>query len=143
MADLNRGNRPLSPHLQIYRLQLNMLLSIFHRMTGVGLALGAVLVVWWLLAAATSPEYFATVDWLLAAATSPEYFATVDGLLTSWSGLLVLLGMTWALAYHLLNGIRHLVWDIGYGYEMETAERSGVAVVIGSGVLTVLLWLVA
>ncbi|MEE8454346.1 MAG: succinate dehydrogenase, cytochrome b556 subunit, partial [Limibaculum sp.] len=73
MADVNRGKRPLSPHLQIYRPQLTMVLSIFHRMTGVGLALGAVLVVWW----------------LIAAATGPEYFATVDGLLTSWVGLLV------------------------------------------------------
>jgi succinate dehydrogenase / fumarate reductase cytochrome b subunit len=127
MADVNRGNRPLSPHLQIYRPQLTSVLSIVHRMTGVGLTLGAVLVVWW----------------LLAAATGPEYFAIVDGLLTSWIGLLVLLGSTWALAYHLLNGIRHLVWDIGYGYELETVDRSGIAVLIGSGVLTVLLWLVA
>ena len=99
MADVNRGNRPLSPHLQIYRPQLTSVLSIFPRMTGVGLALGAVLVVWW----------------LIAAATGLEYFGVVDGLLTSWIGHLVLLGMTWALAYHLLNGIRHLVWDIGHG----------------------------
>ena len=70
MADLNRGNRPLSPHLQIYRPQLTSVLSIFHRMTGVGLTLGVVLLVWW----------------LIAAATSPEYFAVVDGLLTSWLG---------------------------------------------------------
>jgi len=127
MTDENRSNRPLSPHLQIYRPQLTSVLSIFHRMTGVGLALGAVLVVWW----------------LMAAATSPGYFAVVDGLLTSWFGYLVLLGMTWALSYHLLNGIRHLVWDLGYGFEIETVERSGIAVVIGSGVLTALLWLVA
>jgi succinate dehydrogenase / fumarate reductase cytochrome b subunit len=79
----------------------------------------------------------------MAAATSPGYFAVVDGLLTSWLGYLVLLGMTWALAYHMLNGIRHLIWDLGYGFEMETVERSGIAVVIGSGVLTALLWLVA
>jgi succinate dehydrogenase / fumarate reductase cytochrome b subunit len=117
----------MSPHLQIYRPQLSSALSIFHRMTGVGLALGAVLVVWW----------------LLAAATGPEYFATVDGLLTSWIGLLVLLGTTWALAYHLLNGIRHLFWDMGYGFEVETADKTGIAVVVGSGVLTVLLWLIA
>jgi succinate dehydrogenase / fumarate reductase cytochrome b subunit len=96
-------------------------------MTGVGLTLGAVLVVWW----------------LLSAATGPEYFAIVDGLLTSWIGLLVLLGSTWALAYHLLNGIRHLVWDIGHGFELETVDRSGIAVLIGSAVLTALLWLVA
>ena len=127
MADVNRGNRPLSPQLQIYRPHLTSVLSIVHRMTGVGLTLGAVLVVWW----------------LLAAATGPEYFAIVDGLLTSWIGLLVLLGSTWALAYHLLNGIRHLVWDIGHGFELETVDRSGIAVLIGSAVLTALLWLVA
>ena len=127
MADVNRGNRPLSPHLQIYRPQISSVLSILHRMTGVGMALGAVLVVWW----------------LLAAATGPEYFAIVDGLLTSWIGHLVLLGVTWALAYHLLNGIRHLFWDMGYGYELETVDKTGWAVVIGSAVLTVLLWLVA
>ncbi len=127
MADVKRGNRPLSPHLQIYRPQITSMLSIIHRMTGVGMALGAVLVVWW----------------LLAAATGPGYFAMVDGLLTSWIGLLVLLGSTWALAYHLLNGIRHLIWDMGYGYELETVDKTGWAVVIGSGVLTVLLWLVA
>ena len=127
MADVNRGNRPLSPHLQIYRPQISSVLSILHRITGVGLALGAVLVVWW----------------LLAAATGPEYFATVDGLLTSWIGHMVLLGVTWALAYHLLNGIRHLFWDMGYGFEIETVDKTGWAVVIGSAVLTVLLWLVA
>ena len=127
MVDVKQGNRPMSPHLQIYRPQLTSMLSIIHRMTGVGLALGAVLVVWW----------------LLAAATGPDYFATVDGLLTSWIGYLVLLGSTWALAYHLLNGIRHLFWDMGHGFEIETVERSGMAVVIGSGALTVLLWLFA
>ena len=127
MADVKPGNRPMSPHLQIYRPQLTSILSIVHRMTGVGLTLGAVLVVWW----------------LLAAATGADYFAIVDGLLTSWIGYLVLLGSTWALAYHLLNGIRHLFWDMGYGFEIETVERSGMAVLVGSGVLTVLLWLFA
>lgn len=127
MADVNRGNRPLSPHLQIYRPQISSVLSIFHRITGVGLTLSAVLVVWW----------------LLAAAVGPEYFATVDGLLTSWIGLLVLMGSGWALSYHLLNGIRHMVWDLGYGFEIESIDRGGIAMVIGSGVLTVLLWLLA
>jgi succinate dehydrogenase / fumarate reductase cytochrome b subunit len=127
MADVKPGNRPMSPHLQIYRPQLTSMLSIIHRITGVGLALGAVLVVWW----------------LLAAATGADYFATVDGLLTSWIGYLVLFGSTWALSYHLLNGIRHLFWDMGFGFEIETVERSGMAVLVGSGVLTVLLWLFA
>ena len=127
MADVNRGDRPLSPHLQIYRPQITSILSILHRMTGVGLTLGGVLVVWW----------------LLAAATGPEYFATVDGLITSWLGHLVLLGLTWALSYHFLNGIRHLFWDLGYGFDLPSVDRTGIAVAVGSGVLTVLLWLIA
>lgn len=127
MADVNRRDRPLSPHLQIYRPQITSVLSILHRITGVGLLLGGVLVVWW----------------LLAAATGPGYFALVDGLITSWLGHLVLLGLTWALCFHLLNGIRHLVWDTGRGFDLDMVDKSGMAVVIGSAVLTVLLWLLA
>lgn len=127
MADVNRGNRPLSPHLQIYRPQITSVMSIFHRITGAGLLLGGILVVWW----------------LMAAATGPDYFALVDGLLTSWIGNLVLMGLSWALCYHLLNGIRHLAWDMGYGYELDTVDKSGIAVAAGSAVLTVLLWIVA
>lgn len=127
MADVNRGNRPLSPHLTIYRPQYTSMLSILHRVTGVGLTLGAFLVVWW----------------LIAAATGEEYFATVDGLLTSWLGHLVLLGLTWALCYHTLNGIRHLFWDMGYGFDLEQAWKSGLAVLGGSVVLTALIWLIA
>ncbi len=127
MADVNRGNRPLSPHLQIYRPQYTSVLSILHRITGVALSLGAVLVVWW----------------LVAAATGPGYFAYADGVLTSWIGQLVLIGSAWALAYHTANGIRHLVWDMGYGFELKTAEQSGYAVVAASVLLTLLLILVA
>jgi len=127
MADVNRGNRPLSPHLSIYRWQITMAMSILHRITGVSLTLGALLVVWW----------------LLAAATGPGYFATVDGLITSWIGNLILLGSSWALCYHLLNGIRHLVWDIGIGFEVETADKTGIAVIAGSAVLTLALWILA
>ena len=122
MADVNRGKRPLSPHLQVYRPQITSVLSILHRLTGIGLTLGAVLVIWW----------------LIAAAVSPEAFATADGFLTSWFGLLILVGSLWALWYHTLNGIRHLVWDAGYGYELDVMEKSGWAVVGGSVVLTVL-----
>lgn len=122
MADVNRGKRPLSPHLQVYRPQLTSVMSILHRLTGIGLTLGAVLVIWW----------------LIAAAVSPDAFATADGFLTSWFGLLILVGSLWALWYHALNGIRHLVWDAGYGYELDIAEKSGWAVVGGSVVLTVL-----
>ena len=127
MADVNRGDRPLSPHMTIYRPQITSVLSILHRITGVGLTLGAFLVVWW----------------LLAAATGPEYFALVDGLLTSWLGHLVLLGLTWALCYHFLNGIRHLIWDTGNGFDLEQVEFSGKIVAGGSIALTLLVWLIA
>ncbi|MEO0623973.1 MAG: succinate dehydrogenase, cytochrome b556 subunit [Pseudomonadota bacterium] len=123
MADVNRGNRPLSPHLEIYRLEWTMALSIMHRITGCALTLGAVLVVWW----------------LMAAATGPEYFAFVDGLMTSWIGNLVMLGSLWALCYHTCNGVRHLIWDTGYGFDLATAERTGQIVVVASVVLTVLI----
>jgi len=126
MADVNRGNRPLSPHLSVYRTQMSMLTSITHRITGVGLTLGAVLVVWW----------------FLAASTNAVYFETADAVLTSWYGSLILIGSLWALCYHFLNGIRHLVWDAGHGLELEAAKKSGIAVVAGSVVLTILTLLV-
>jgi succinate dehydrogenase / fumarate reductase cytochrome b subunit len=122
MADVNRGNRPLSPHLEIYKPEWTMVLSITHRITGVGLALGALLVSWW----------------LLAAATSAEYFAYVDGLLTSTLGSLVLLGSLFALWYHFCNGVRHLLWDIGWGLDLKTAEKTGKLVVVAAGGLTML-----
>jgi len=124
MADVER---PLSPHLQVYRPQITSVLSIFHRMTGVMLVLGALLVVWW----------------VVAAAAGPDYYAMVMGWLTSWLGLLVLLGFTWAILFHLCNGIRHLFWDAGYGYELEAVDRSGWVVLIGSAGLTVLVWIAA
>lgn len=126
MADVNRGNRPLSPHLEVYRWQLSMLTSMVHRITGVGLTLGAVLIVWW----------------FLAASTNAEYFATADAFLTSWFGELVLIGSLWALSYHLLNGIRHLVWDTGRGLDLEDTKKSGIVVLAGSVVLTVVTLLV-
>lgn len=126
MADVNRGNRPLSPHLQIYRPQLTSMTSIFTRLTGNALIVGTVLVVWW----------------LLAAATGPDYYATTNAVLTSWFGDLVLLGSTWALWYHALAGLRHLYWDTGRGLEVETAEKLGLAVIAGSLVLTILTILV-
>lgn len=120
MADVNRGNRPLSPHMSIYRFQLPAITSILIRITGNALLVGALLVVWW----------------LLAAATSAHYFDMVNGILTSWFGDLVMLGSVWALWYHLLGGVRHLIWDQIIGLDMKTAERMGWAVVIGSVVLT-------
>ncbi len=122
MADVNRGNRPLSPHLTVYRPQLTSMTSILTRITGNALLLGALLVVWW----------------LLAAATSAEYFAVVDGIVTSWFGDLVMTLSVLGLWYHALAGLRHLIWDQGYGLEVETAEKLGIACIAGSVVLTLI-----
>ena len=117
--------RPLSPHLQIYRPQINMVMSILHRITGAGLYFGTLLLVWW----------------LFAAATSAAYFDFVNGLFGSWLGRLVLLGYTWALVHHMLGGIRHLVWDTGTGLEKHTASMVAWANVAGSITLTLLVWI--
>lgn len=120
-----QANRPLSPHLQIYRWYLTMALSIAHRTSGVALSVGLLFLTWWLLALAGGDESFARVEWWK------------DSVL----GFLFLFGMTFALTYHLGNGIRHLVWDIGYGFEPEVAQKSGIAVLIFAGAVTVLTWL--
>ncbi len=122
MADDTSGVRPLSPHLQIYRWQVPMLTSILTRITGNALIVSALLWVWW----------------LLAAATSPEAFATADGFLTSWFGDLVMTLSVLGLWYHYLAGLRHLVYDAGRGLDIPTAEKLGWACIIGSVVLTVL-----
>ena len=122
MADVNRGNRPLSPHLQIYRPQLTSMTSILTRITGNALLIGALLIVWW----------------FLAASTGPEAFATANAVITSWFGDLVMFGSLWALWYHSLSGVRHLIWDTGRGLEIETAEKLGWAIIGGSVVLTIL-----
>lgn len=119
--------RPLSPHLQIYRPQITSTLSILHRLTGIALALGAVVLTYW----------------LASAAYGPGAFARAQALLGSWFGLLVLFGVTFSLFYHLANGIRHLAWDSGWGYDLPTLRRSGIAVVVASIALTVLTWLLA
>ncbi|CUK05957.1 succinate dehydrogenase, cytochrome b556 subunit [Shimia thalassica] len=126
MADVNRGNRPLSPHLSIYRPQLTSATSIFARITGVALLGAAVLVVWW----------------FLAAASGPEYFDLVNGLMTSFLGDLVMFAALWAICYHFLSGLRHLYWDTGRGLEIETAEKLAKGVIIGSFVLTFLFALI-
>ncbi|MSO80331.1 MAG: succinate dehydrogenase, cytochrome b556 subunit [Alphaproteobacteria bacterium] len=118
--------RPLSPHLQVYRPQLTSVLSILHRATGMALAAGMLLLVWWLVAAAAGPEAFAAVQWF-------------NG---SILGRLLLLGFTWALCYHLCNGVRHLFWDAGYGFEIPDAYRSGWGAVVASSGLTLLVWIV-
>jgi succinate dehydrogenase / fumarate reductase cytochrome b subunit len=117
-------NRPLSPHLQVYRPQLTSVLSILHRATGIALAVGTLLLVWW----------------LIAAATGPTAFDTVQSFIGSIFGRILLLAWTYALFYHLSNGIRHLVWDSGKGFELGTAYASGWLVVVASVVLTVISW---
>ena len=128
MPDVNRGDRPLSPFMigPYYRPQLTSITSILTRITGISLLAGALLVVWW----------------FLAAATSPGYFATADGLITSWVGDLVMTLSLWALWYHSLAGLRHLYWDTGRGLEIETAEKLGIAVIAGSVLLTIITLLV-
>lgn len=120
MAEVKRVERPLSPHLQIYRKQLTAVTSILTRITGNGLVVGCVLVVWW----------------LLAAATSPEAFATANAVSTSWFGDLVFAASAWALWYHYLAGLRHLYFDAGHGMDIPTAEKLGWGLIIGSVVLT-------
>ena len=121
------GNRPLSPHLQVYRPQLTSMLSILHRITGVALGVGTLLLVYW----------------LAAAAGGPESYAAAQGFIGSFFGQLLLFGWTVALFYHLANGIRHLFWDAGYGFELPTVQRSGQAVLAATAVLTVVSWIAA
>lgn len=118
-------HRPLSPHLQAYdMMQLTSLLSILHRGTGAAWSAGTLLLVWWLVAAATGEAAFARVQWFLS----------------SFLGMLVLFGLTVAAWYHTLAGVRHLGWDMGFGFEIPAVYRSGRAVLIGTAVLTILTW---
>ncbi len=121
---MEKSQRPLSPHLQIYRPQLTTVLSITHRATGIALMAGTLVLVYW----------------LLAAASGAEAYASAQVLLGSWLGRVALLGFSFALFYHLCNGIRHLFWDMGLGFELKTAYASGAAVVIVSIVMTVTAW---
>ncbi|MCC3303642.1 succinate dehydrogenase, cytochrome b556 subunit [Sneathiella sp. HT1-7] len=119
--------RPLSPHLQIYKPQITMVTSITHRATGIALGVGTLLLAWW----------------LIAVAAGPEAYATVTAFTTSWFGQIILFGFTWSLFYHLCNGIRHLFWDMGQGFELPTMRKSGMAAIIASIVLTLLTWIIA
>ena len=116
--------RPLSPHLQVYRWSLTMLMSIAHRATGIALSLGSILL----------------VIWIAALAAGPDAYATAQGIVASPIGLLLLFGWSVALFYHLCNGIRHLFWDIGMGFEKEQARRSGWAALGGTAILTLVAW---
>lgn len=122
MADVNRGNRPLSPHLQVYRLPIPAVTSIMTRMTGQALVAGLVLLAWWLVAAVASPAAFGAADWVMR----------------SWIGFIVMTGATWALWFHALSGLRHLGYDAGFGLEIDEAKRGSWAIIIGSVVLTLL-----
>ncbi len=119
-------NRPLSPHLQVYRLPMTALMSISHRITGVGLTFGTLLL----------------AAWVTAAAYGEETFNQVQALLGSWFGLLILLGFTYALFYHLCNGLRHLFWDFGSYFELEETHRADILVLIGSVALTGATWFI-
>ena len=127
MAHIEKAARPLSPHLSIFRPLITMVMSIVHRITGVALYFGMVLLAWW----------------LLAAASGPGAYHLAAGFFGSWFGLLILFGFTWALIHHLLGGIRHLIWDTGAGYSYEGRNGLAWATIIGSVVLTLLIWIVA
>ena len=126
MSEAKRVQRPLSPHLQIYRWHIPMLTSILTRVTGHALVAGVML----------------GVAWLLSAAISEEAFETMNGIATCWFGDLVFTGTAWAVWYHLLAGLRHLYYDAGKGLDIPTAEKLGWGVIIGSVVMTVLTILV-
>ena len=120
MTQAKQVERPLSPHLQVYRIQMTSVSSILTRITGNGLIVGVILSVWW----------------LLAAAISAEYFAVANAVVTSWFGDLVFTASALAVWYHLLAGLRHLWFDAGHGLDVPTAERLGWGCIIGSVLLT-------
>jgi len=120
------AQRPLSPHLQIYRLTLSMVMSGVHRITGMALCVGMLVLAWW----------------LLAAAAGANSYETFHAFATSWIGRLILFGFTWALIHHLIGGIRYFIWDLGYGLGPEEREWLIRANLIGSIVVTLLLWVV-
>ena len=126
MVERNLSSRPLSPHLQIYKPMLTTAMSIMHRITGVGLYFGIVLLVWW----------------LTAASISNSYFDFVQGFFGHWFGRLVLFGFTWALMHHALGGLRHLLWDTGRGFDLKVVEWLVRANLAGSIALTLILWIV-
>ena len=117
--------RPLSPHLQIYKWQLTSIMSIGHRASGIALSLGSFLI----------------VIWLVTLATGPELFSHVNKVISHWFGQLVLFGFSVVLFYHMLNGVRHLSWDLGYGFDLTTVYKTGYSVLITAIILTTITWL--
>lgn len=124
MAETPARPRPLSPHLGIYRPMLTMMMSIVHRITGAALYFGTILLAWW----------------LIAAAAGPDYFAYTNAIFTSVIGRIVLFGYTWALVHHMLGGLRHFIWDMGHGFGPHAREWLARFTIIGSIVLTAVLW---
>lgn len=122
-----KTKRPLSPHLQIYTPLINMVMSILHRITGAALYFGTLLLAWWLVAAATGPEYF-------------DY---VSGIMGSIPGRVVLFGYTWALIHHMLGGVRHFIWDLGHGFDLKTIDLLSWGTIILSVAVTALIWMIA
>lgn len=130
LSSAERGERreqPLSPHLMIYRPEINMVMSILHRLTGAALYFGTLILAWW----------------LVAAATGPDYFAFVSGILGSWPGKLVLFGYTWALINHMLGGVRHFIWDTGHGFALSNVDMLCWGSLAASVLLTLAVWGVA
>ena len=117
-------SRPLSPHLQIYKPTLTMMMSIVHRITGTALYFGTLLLAWWLIAAAAGPNAYANVEWFMG----------------TLIGKLILFGYTWALLHHMLGGVRHLIWDTLHGLQPTEREILTLATLIGSITLTLLIW---
>ena len=127
MADSRPVSRPLSPHLQVYRPMLTMMMSIAHRITGVALYFGSILIVWW----------------FASAAHSDGYFALVQSFFSHWFGRLLMFGFTWALFHHAIGGIRHFIWDLGRGFKLTTVENMARLNLVGGLALTILLWVIA
>ena len=124
---MNDSNNPLSPHLQIYRWHISSLLSITHRISGVINLLALILIFFWLLTFSFGENNY-------------ELFLTK---INGFFGKFILIGFTWSMSFHLLSGIRHLFWDLGYGFEIKTANVSGIIVIIFSLALTIIFWLFA
>ena len=118
--------RPLSPHLSVYRLTMTMAMSVLHRITGAALYFGTLLMAWW----------------LVAAASGPNAYAAVEAFMANIFGRLILFGYTWALLHHGLGGLRHLIWDLGYGLDEGERDMLALATLVGSIVLTIVLWVV-
>lgn len=123
---MTQRERPLSPHIQVYKKQLTSVMSITHRITGVGLAVGTLMLVYW----------------LSSAAYGPDVYLDAQAFIGSWLGQVLLFGWSVSLFYHLSNGMRHLLWDIGWGFELPQVYRSGYAVFAATAVLTAVAWIV-